>query len=353
MIQRYELSMVPGGRVPTVGASQYDSGLRVIEFVLLDKDEQPYTVPDGSSVLCAGTKPDSHAVTVGCTYSGTVITLTLTEQMTAAAGIAPYKIKVMSGGKIIASAAFILSVEADTLDENSIMSDSDISFMQTSLDTSAANLAKSESAKKSAEQARVDTQKLLDDYSKNHETILDAAADIQKALDEYEGIMDEIDKIITEVDNKQAELKTQIANAQAALTSLIDSKSCIKQIYSGTLNTDKLSSLKTVSKSVTFSSAIDTSRAVVVIDSFVVSDHADTPMQTEVWTQPFDFNNLGKTSATYNGIYKYSGSSSTDHNCPMAYSLASTGITFTATASTNESSWNKAYGTITYRVYAF
>ena len=60
------LDMTPGGIMPSVYASQYDAGGRILAVSLTDHGT-PHTIPDGATVQIRGTKTDGK----GFAYAGT------------------------------------------------------------------------------------------------------------------------------------------------------------------------------------------------------------------------------------------------------------------------------------------
>ena len=111
--QTIDLSMTPEITVlPEVYCSQYDNGIRQVVFNLFEDAEQttPYNV-DGLTAIIEGTKPDGKAYAVEAQASGSSVTVTITTQMAAVAGIVPSEIIVRNGAQRVGSLNFLLMVE--------------------------------------------------------------------------------------------------------------------------------------------------------------------------------------------------------------------------------------------------
>lgn len=137
----YKLDLTPGAVPLVIFVSQYDTKSRVMRFELVDKTGA--TISYGTvSAAVRGTKPDGmgfdYAATVADSGSNKVVTVTLTEQMTAVAGRVPCEIYLYKGTPAttttpasndfeqLATANFILHVERAALDKDTIKSDSEI-----------------------------------------------------------------------------------------------------------------------------------------------------------------------------------------------------------------------------------
>lgn len=130
--QSYDLSITPNHSIVKVHASQWDSGERQFEFNLY-ADSIPYLIPTGATIEVRGTKADGHGFAISTStnpsdisYSGSTITVKTTKQMTAAAGEQDFKLSIISGAKVIASARYTLVVDEDTIREDIDISDTEI-----------------------------------------------------------------------------------------------------------------------------------------------------------------------------------------------------------------------------------
>lgn len=205
----YNLDITPGAVPPVVHVSQYDKGLRAIQFKIYNGDKPlssfseittgVVTVSD-IHAYAEMTKPDRKALSnladMSSTSSGIFVTVKLTEQMTTAAGDVRGKINFSysSGNAQVASAPFILAVDPAGIEDSAIVSESDLPELRTIYEqaqyiannmavalqsadraTNAANSAQANADKivKAAETA----QKNADTITANIDTATQAAAD--------------------------------------------------------------------------------------------------------------------------------------------------------------------------------
>lgn len=124
------LNMIPGGVMPIVSVNQYDTGYQK-KFRLFN-GAIPFNIASNQSVTIRGTKVDGHGIvnSVQSTVGSNVVTVTITEQMTAVKGAKNiYELRVAdNNGLVIGTANFIMFVECAALDDNTIISDSDLSY---------------------------------------------------------------------------------------------------------------------------------------------------------------------------------------------------------------------------------
>ena len=193
--QNYVLDMVPGGMPVRVPVSQYDDASRDIVFSLIHGGVA-FPVPAGADVTCDGTKPDKRAVMVPCTFDGSEVTVTVTEQMAAVAGESPFQITIRSGGAVLGSANFILAVEKGPIGDGSIVSDSDMSAIA-----------------KHANDAITSAQEAAQSAS-------DAAAAKNDVISLIEGASEDVNTAISNANDAKTALETTITNAGEANTTL-------------------------------------------------------------------------------------------------------------------------------------
>lgn len=129
MVYALDLNMTPGGVPQIVKLSQYDKSIPQIEAVLWDGN-QGYNIPTEASVFIVGTKQDKTGFEYQCTYSGSTVTIDITEQMTAFAGRVPVEVIVETTTGRKGSANFFLDVEPAALADDTIISDTDIPIIQ-------------------------------------------------------------------------------------------------------------------------------------------------------------------------------------------------------------------------------
>ena len=128
--QEYRVNMVPEGRPTVIHVRQYDGGSRTLSFQLYGGG-LPWEVPEGATVTIDGTKADGKGFSYIATASGSTVTVTVTQQMTAAAGRAACQLTVTKGEKVLGSASLILDVEGAALPEDADMSKTDIASLET------------------------------------------------------------------------------------------------------------------------------------------------------------------------------------------------------------------------------
>lgn len=147
--QKYNLDMIPGGSVPTiVHVSQYDAGSRHLTFELYSGG-MLWDVPEGATVTIDGTKADHKAFSYIASASGSTVTVTVTQQMTAAKGLAECQLTVTKGDYVLGSANFVLDVESSAMPADPDLSQTEISSFQqlkNAAQTAASNAATSANA---------------------------------------------------------------------------------------------------------------------------------------------------------------------------------------------------------------
>ena len=113
-MQTVNLNIIPKGIPDVVNASQYDVG-RVVQFALYD-GATPYNIPQGATVQIAGKKGDNHIFCYDQTdgvvsWSGNVVTITSTQQMTAYAGEVLAQLRVIDSGDTLATVNFKMLIQ--------------------------------------------------------------------------------------------------------------------------------------------------------------------------------------------------------------------------------------------------
>ena len=146
-----------------VSAKQGDKATRFIVAKLLNNGE-PYTIPTGSRAVINIAKPDGKHVYNTCTYSGSDVTVELTNQALAASGTAycDIEIRTSDDSQIITSASFTMEIEKSQRDENAILSSNEFTELENrikghieTIENTDAAVKKAESARVTAENARV------------------------------------------------------------------------------------------------------------------------------------------------------------------------------------------------------
>lgn len=139
--QVYNLDLVPNGRPLVVNVSQYDQGSRALTFNFF-KDNVAFTPPAGYAANITGTKPDGTGFMYAMTVSGSAATVEVTQQMCAVAGDCPCEIRLIDGNSnVLGTANFTLSVERAAMDDDTVISESDIPYFEELATQAAASAA--------------------------------------------------------------------------------------------------------------------------------------------------------------------------------------------------------------------
>lgn len=139
-----------------VSAKQGDKATRFIVAKLLNNGE-PYTIPTGSRAVINIAKPDGKHVYNTCTYSGSDVTVELTNQALAASGTAycDIEIRTSDDSQIITSASFTMEIEKSQRDENAILSSNEFTELENRIKGHIETIENTDAAVKKAELARV------------------------------------------------------------------------------------------------------------------------------------------------------------------------------------------------------
>lgn len=130
--QTINLDLIPQGIPPVIYVSQYDKGQTWLFNVL--KDGSAFAIPSGSTVTIQGTKSDSTGFQYSCTYSGSVVTATEQQQMTAFAGDVPTEIRITNGNDLIGSLNFIIRVEPAALSDDTVISETELPLIEQAIE---------------------------------------------------------------------------------------------------------------------------------------------------------------------------------------------------------------------------
>lgn len=151
-----------------VSAKQGDKATRYVIAKLLNNGAE-YTIPSGSRAVVNIKKPDGKHVYNTCSFSGSEVTVELTNQALAAAGTAHCDIEIRTSDntQIITSASFTIEIEASMRDESAILSSNEFTELEDRIaghikdiqDTDAA-VKKAEAARAKAETARESAEKV-------------------------------------------------------------------------------------------------------------------------------------------------------------------------------------------------
>lgn len=139
-----------------VSAKQGDKATRYIIAKLLNNGAE-YTIPSGSRAVVNIKKPDGKHVYNTCSYSGSQVTVELTNQALAAAGTAycDIEIRTSDNTQIITSASFTIEIEASMRDESAILSSNEFTELEDRIAGHIKDIQDTDAAVKKAEAARV------------------------------------------------------------------------------------------------------------------------------------------------------------------------------------------------------
>ena len=127
--QTYRIDMIPDGAPVVVHVSQYDTAARRLSFELYNGGVA-YELPAGAGASIAGTKPDNTSFLYAMTVSGNLVSIDLQQQMALVAGDVPAEIQITGAEGKIGSANFIIRVERGPIDENSVISETDLPIFE-------------------------------------------------------------------------------------------------------------------------------------------------------------------------------------------------------------------------------
>lgn len=128
--QTFNLDLIPQGVPPIVHVSQYDKG-QTWEIHLYENGIV-FPVPANTSAAIQGTKPDSTGFQFPAVISAgdNVVTFTLEQQMTVFSGDIDCELVLVNGDDQVATINFILSVEPTTLDDDTVISETQLPLIE-------------------------------------------------------------------------------------------------------------------------------------------------------------------------------------------------------------------------------
>lgn len=128
--QTFNLDLIPQGVPPIVHVSQYDKGQTW--DIHLYENGIVFPVPANTSAAIQGTKPDSTGFQFPAviTEGDNVVTFTLEQQMTVFSGDIDCELVLVNGDDQVATINFILSVEPTTLDDDTVISETQLPLIE-------------------------------------------------------------------------------------------------------------------------------------------------------------------------------------------------------------------------------
>lgn len=126
MNTNYNLNLQTSAVPVVVNANQYDKSIRQYTFTIYNGDELA-DLTDVTAVTFDATKPDGYGLTYNGTISDGKVIITTTEQLTAVAGDVRATLRLWDADSdVIGSQRIIVKVERNGVDDDTIISDSDI-----------------------------------------------------------------------------------------------------------------------------------------------------------------------------------------------------------------------------------
>lgn len=193
-MQTIQLNLTPCGVPPTIYASMYDIG-RIFEFEIYE-DAASLSIPTNATVVIRGMKPDHHAFvystkddTPNVSFSGNVVTVTSTEQMTAEPGRTVCELVIEHENTILATLNFFLDVEQAAMPDDADTSASDLMMYQDMVNRTAAS---EKAAANSASAADATYKKTSDVYNQAVKDIAEQRTQINKDIDDKKSEIQEL-----------------------------------------------------------------------------------------------------------------------------------------------------------------
>ena len=128
--QTFNLDLIPQGVPPIVHVSQYDKGQTW--NIHLFENGVVFPVPSGTSAAVQGTKPDNTGFQYPAVISvgDNVVTFTIEQQMTVLGGQFECELVLVNGENQVATINFILDVEPTTLDDDTVISETELPLIE-------------------------------------------------------------------------------------------------------------------------------------------------------------------------------------------------------------------------------
>ena len=126
--QSFNLELIPKGVPPIIHVSQYDKGQTWT--ITVTENGIPFSIPANTSVTVQGTKPDATGFQYSGTASNSVVTFIVQQQMTVLAGEYDCELVLVNGNDQVATINFILDVEAAALNDETIISETELPLIE-------------------------------------------------------------------------------------------------------------------------------------------------------------------------------------------------------------------------------
>lgn len=143
-----------------VSAKQGDKATRYIVATLLNNGEK-YTIPTGARAAINIKKPDGKHVYNTCTFSGSDVTIELTNQALAASGTAYCDVEIRSSDdtQVITSASFTMEIEESQRSDDAILSANEFTDLENRIAGHIKDIMDTDAAVQKAEATRVKAEK--------------------------------------------------------------------------------------------------------------------------------------------------------------------------------------------------
>lgn len=178
-----DLNVVSVGVPPVIHLSQYDSDFTLV--FNLYASTGAFTMPTGTTAEIRGTKRDGNGYDAAASVSGSTVTVTGDEQMTAIAGQNMFEIATYYNNKRLNTINFILDVERAALDADTITSESVLRELDAIIQGAATATQAAEDAEDAADRA----EEAADDLSGTVQQVATNTQDIAGLKDDLEQIV--------------------------------------------------------------------------------------------------------------------------------------------------------------------
>ena len=204
---RINIEMTGDTKKYLVSAKQGDRATRYIVAKLLN-DGTAYTIPTGARVVFNARKPDGKHVYNTCTYSGSEVTVELTNQTLAAVGTAYCDIEVRTSDntQLITTASFTIEIEKSMRNDAAIESSNEFTELEDRLAGHIKDIIDTDNAVKKAEEERVAAEKARETAEDNR-----ASAELSRETAETERETAEDSRTTAEEARETAEDKRALA----------------------------------------------------------------------------------------------------------------------------------------------
>lgn len=124
---RYNLDMTPGRPPLEIPMKQYDSDFSIVFNLISRKGD--LDLETGTAARIRGTKSDGYGYSVAATIDliNKTVTAAGDEQMTAVVGRMPFELAILKETKVLSTATFFLKIYPAALDDDAVISESEIS----------------------------------------------------------------------------------------------------------------------------------------------------------------------------------------------------------------------------------